>query len=73
MARKLGDGALRNMLDRGKRELGEATIAFPGQTPVAQPYAPALRDRDEERLESRINALEARAAERAPEIEMERE
>ena len=34
--RKIGTGALKSYFNQGIKELKEATIAFPGQTPIAQ-------------------------------------
>ena len=60
------------MLDKGRRELGEATVAFPGQTPAVQPDIANLHD-GHDRLQGRIKALEAAEAgrDRTPEREMD--
>ena len=72
MARKWGEGALQRMLDKGKRELAETTVAFPGSTPIVQPDIANLHA-GHDKLSGRIKTLEAREAERTPNIEMERE
>jgi hypothetical protein len=62
---KIGAGALEAYFRHGLREIREATIAFPGQTPVAQeslgmPGNPTPQE-----------VTEMRREDRQPEMEME--
>ncbi len=72
MGRKWGAGALQRMADKGRRELAETTVAFPGQTPVVQPDIANLHD-GHDRLQDWIKELEQREAERQPGRELDRD
>ena len=68
--RKLGSGAARRMLDQGRRELAEATLAFPGQTPIAQNEVgmqPLLAE-DRERIAELREREKSREREPEPEL-----